>query len=226
MKDHKLTRRKLAKRLSTGILLILGTSISAKTSLSTPPQVEGPFHPIQDQFDTDLDLTRIKGRSDQATGEIILVQGFVRASSGKVLPYAQLDIWQANHHGRYSHPGDRNTAPLDPAFQGWGLLKTDYQGKFQFKTIMPGPYPLAALGQNTSLQNKAWRCRHIHFKVSASKYKKLTTQMYFRDDPLIPQDFEFNKAPVSARDLLIADVQLDKQSGLPLYQFDIILDSA
>jgi len=223
MEEVKLSRRKLTKHMSLGAAFLLSpltAQAALKQALPTPAQVEGPFHPIHQQADTDLDLTRIDGRSDTATGEIILVRGVVMGLDGEPLANAVVDVWQANHHGRYAHPGDLNTAPLDPAFQGWGVVKTDASGRYAIKTIKPAPYPLAALG------GQGWRCSHIHFKVSKTRFSTLTTQMYFRGDPLLDQDLEIAKVVPAQRDLLITDAVLDSDSGLPLHRFDLVLGNA
>jgi protocatechuate 3,4-dioxygenase beta subunit len=188
--------------------------------LATPSQVEGPYHPIEEQADTDVDLTLIEGQSKAAEGEVILVRGQVFDVEGRPLKDAFVDVWQANHYGKYSHAEDPNTAPLDPDFQGWALIMTDSEGRFGFKTIKPGAYPLSFLGE------KGWRCRHIHFQVSRPGFNKLTTQMYFDGDPLIEQDLEIAKAPEELRHLLIAKSVADELTRLPLYRFDVVLAAA
>lgn len=198
---------------------LLGGGI-ARAAVPTPKQVEGPFHPIGEQADTDLDLTLIEGHTKPATGDVILVRGRVLGADGHPLKDALVDVWQANHHGRYSHPDDPNTAPLDSDFQGWGLLTTDTEGSYGFRTIKPGPYPLSFLGED------GWRCRHIHFKVSRPGHRPITTQMYFDGDPLIEQDLEIAKAPEELRHLLIAKAEPDEATGLPLYRFDVVLAAA
>jgi protocatechuate 3,4-dioxygenase beta subunit len=215
-----ITRRKLTQNIgiATGVgLLAPGLAVAAP---ATPAQVEGPFHPVVAQKDTDLDLTLIQGHTEPALGEVILVRGRVLNSQGQPLANALVDVWQANDDGRYSHPKDPNTAPLDANFQGWGLINTDAQGRYAFKTIKPGAYPLSFLGED------GWRCRHIHFKVSQPGYEEIITQMYFQGDPLIEQDLEVAKAPPELRHLLIVDQQTDASSGLPLFDFDLILATA
>ncbi len=212
-----LTRRQLSGLgLAAGATIIAPGLVRAATA-PTPRQVEGPFHPIEEQADTDTDLSMIEGHSEPAQGEVILVRGRVTDVNGQPLEGALVDVWQANHFGRYSHPEDPNSAPLDPNFQGWGLMTTDADGRYGFKTIKPGPYPLSFLGAD------GWRCRHIHFQVSRPGSKKLTTQMYFEGDPLIEQDLEIAKAPAALRHTLIAKPSTDAASGLPLHQFDIVL---
>ena len=213
----RLTRRELSRLgLTAGATLMVGNLAHAALS-PTPEQVEGPFHPIAKQADTDTDLCTIEGHSEPAQGEVILVRGQVTDIDGQPLEGALVDVWQANHFGRYSHAEDPNTAPLDPNFQGWGLMTTDSEGRYGFKTIKPGAYPLSFLGED------GWRCRHIHFQISRPDREQLTTQMYFHGDPLIEQDLEIAKAPEALRHTLIAQSTTDQATGLPMYQFDIVL---
>ena len=219
-KRRRFSRRAVTKHIGAAAgITLLGPGM-ARAALVTPAQVEGPFHPIDEQADTDLDLTLIDGHSRTATGEVILVRGQVVDTDGRPMQGALVDVWQANHVGRYSHPADENTAPLDPDFQGWGLIKTDADGRYGFKTIKPGAYPLPAVG------GQGWRCKHIHFKVIRAEAEDLTTQMYFRGDPLIEQDLEVKKVPEDLRHLLIADAVTDDSTDLPLYQFDLVVAKA
>ena len=43
---------------------------------------------------------------------MIYVRGRVTDIHGQPLEGALVDVWQANHFGRYSHPEDPNTATL------------------------------------------------------------------------------------------------------------------
>ena len=217
----KMTRRRLAKQLSAlaGGASILGPGL-AHALVATPRQGEGPFYPPKPHAETDVDLTRLDGRSEAATGEVILVRGQVTDTMGNPLAHAQIDIWQANHWGRYDHPEDQNDAPLDPNFQGIGVTHTDAEGYYGFKTIMPGAYPLSAM------DGAGWRPRHIHFKVAQDTGGKLTTQMYFEGDPLLDDDGLFSRAPADTRHLLVTTRKRDADTGLAEYRFDIALDSA
>ncbi len=217
-KKKLVTRRELTKNIGLFAGATLASNSFAYAVVATPQQVEGPFHPIEAQSDTDLDLRQIEGHPEPATGEQILVSGRVTDTNGQPLESSLVDVWQANHFGRYSHAKDPNPAPLDPNFQGWGLIKTNSEGRYAFNTIKPGAYPLRYLG------GEGWRCQHIHFQVSQPGYKSLTTQMYFDGDPLIAQDMEIAKAPEELRHLLIAQSQTDPTTGLPRYEFNIVLN--
>ncbi len=212
-----ISRRALARTLgfATGAAAFsLGV---ARAAVVTPRQTEGPFYPERRADDVDMDLTRIDGHADLATGEQILVHGQVLDTDGNPQPGATVDVWQANHHGRYAHSLDPNDAPLDPHFQGHGIIRTDDAGRYAFRTIRPGPYPLERLG------GSGWRCRHIHFKVSGPGLKPLTTQMYFDGDPLIAQDGQIAQVDEPLRHLLIAQAVPDEATGLPRYGFDLVL---
>ncbi len=216
-KNKRISRRDVNKRLGLAIgSSLIGANI-ANAAIPTPEQVEGPFHPVVNQPDTDIDLVMVKGRTEPAQGDVILVRGRILDTHGQPIRGALVDIWQANHVGRYSHAKDPNPALLDPNFQGWGMVSTDDEGRYGFKTIIPGAYPLSFLG------DEGWRCRHIHFQVSRDGFKKLTTQMYFHGDPLIEQDLEIAKVAEEDRHLLIARPEQDVASALPLYPFDILM---
>lgn len=211
--NEHFNRRTLLK----GTLALTAGMTAARASASqspTPSQVEGPFYPITPQADTDLDLTRIKGQPDEAKGQKVWVVGQVTDQAGKPIANAVVDIWQANAAGRYAHPGDTNSAPLDPNFQGWGIVSTDNTGHYRFKTIKPGAYGVS--GQ--------WsRPPHIHCKVSKRGYHELTTQMYFAGEPLNENDGILNNVDAQNRGSLI--VQFDQQDPFdaPVGQFNIVL---
>ena len=110
------------------------------------------------------------------------IAGRVFDQKGKPVAGAKIEIWQANTHGRYAHQSDTNTnAPLDPNFQGYAVLKTDNEGRYRFKTIKPGAYPISPTEQRTP---------HIHFEVEG-KANRLVSQMFFPDEPLNEKDALF-----------------------------------
>jgi len=210
----KLNRR---NALKTGILGSLAglTSISnsqAKTS-PTPSQIEGPYYPIKEQKDKDFDLTIIKGNTERAKGDIIWITGKILDTDGNTIEDATVELWQANQNGRYNHPHETNTAPLDPNFQGWAIVPSGKNGEFKFKSIMPGAYPIS---------KTVTRPPHIHFKVSKFGYKALTTQMYFEGNPLNKKDNLLARAGEHS-DMLIAKKD-PKNKGH--YIFEIVLAEA
>jgi protocatechuate 3,4-dioxygenase beta subunit len=216
----KVSRRVLIKQITTflGGFSIIRPAIAQKKFL-TPAQIEGPFYPPPPLAETDVDLTILEGHSDTAKGDVILIRGRVTDINGTPLEGAQIDIWQANNVGRYTHPEDPNPAPLDPNFQGIGIAYTSAEGWYGFKTIIPAPYPLKFLMAG----NDEWRAKHIHFKIAHEKFRSLTTQMYFEGDPLLERDEDYLSAPEAVRHLLVTSGKRDDETGLPLHRFDITL---
>lgn len=211
-----MTAKNISRRDVLGATAVAGTGIALGAAASpaalnvTPPHTEGPFYPIADQSDKDFDLTRIGDDDVAADGEIITVAGQVLDDAGTPIVDAVVDIWQANAAGRYAHERDPNPAPLDPHFQGWAILKTDGEGRYRFKTIRPGAYPV---------DNNWTRPPHIHFKVSRRGYRDITTQMYFENEPLNDVDQLLNALPQDLQPTLIAK----RDNDTAPFHFDVVL---
>src|SRR5258708_35763753 len=126
------------------------------TAQRTPEQILGPFYPLK-TLGQNADLTKVPGRPGRAAGLVLNVMGRVLDLKEEPVRNAKVEIWQANTHGRYTHPGDHNPAPLDPNFEGSALLTTDNNGRDRFKTIKPAPF---TAGPHTK------RPAPIHFRVS------------------------------------------------------------
>jgi len=116
------------------------TVIQTETMLlrRTPDQILGPFYPVHKRPDPSGDLTR--GADGQAEGVVLDLSGRVLMLDGTPVVGATVEIWQANRHGRYDHPGDTSDMPLDPNFQGFGVTTTDAAGRYAFTTIKPTAY--------------------------------------------------------------------------------------
>jgi protocatechuate 3,4-dioxygenase, beta subunit len=184
----------------------------------TPDQILGPFYPAMKTADLSGDLTHVPGRTGQAEGQILNVMGRVLNIKGEPVQGAKLEVWQANSYGRYTHPADRNPAPLDPNFEGFAALKTDTDGRYKFKTVKPGAYPLGPFAPGVI------RPPHIHLRLVGQE-DELVTQMYFDGEPLNEKDRWLQSALPGSTDLLIAKVlppppDLDPNSQLVI--FDIV----
>jgi len=201
-------RRNLLKLAVTAVSGLISRPLLAKLN-PTPAQTEGPFYPEKSQPDTDVDLTQIKGHKARATGRVVQINGTVTDTKGQPLTNAQVEIWQANHYGRYAHSRDGNPAQLDEHFQGWGIATTNANGEYRFTTIIPGAYPAS----------RNWvRPPHIHYKISHAKYRSLTTQMYFPEEPLNDKDLILNGLSPREQRKVIA-----KASAKNQLRFDITL---
>ena len=214
-----LDRREILK-----ISAMLGLASVASSRLATgqtpaqrtPEQILGPYYPMK-TLDQNADLTRLPGRPGRAAGHVLNVMGRVLNRNGEPVRNAKIEIWQANAHGRYSHPSDPNPAPLDPNFEGFAVQTSDAEGRYRFKTIKPGAYP-------TNTPN--WvRPPHLHFEVTG-KVNRLITQMYFPGEPLNDKDILLqglrNNREGAIAKVLPATADAEPESRLVVW--DIVLD--
>lgn len=212
--------------LGAGVALPLGALASAAgatgTCAPTPRQTTGPFFPVFEQVDKDVDLTQLTGHERPAQGEVIRVQGRVQDPSCAPVAGALVDLWQADSFGRYKHPADPNPARPDANFQGWGQAVTDAAGRFSFKTIKPAAYPLEFLdGQPDAAAG--YRTPHIHFRVSKRGFVELSTQMYFAGEKLNDTDIVLRRIASSERSRVVIAPMTGKPADIPLFQFDITI---
>lgn len=121
------------------------------------------------------DMTRTAPDRPRADGVPIEVTGRVRTASGRPVGGALLEIWSANHYGRYRHIEDNSGLQLDENHLGVGRVLTDDEGCYRFWAISPGAYLARPdIGR--------WRPKHIHMSVSGGS-SRLITQMYFPGEP-------------------------------------------
>ncbi len=192
--------------------------------LSLPPSgstLGGPVfgHDLLGPDDHDL-IVNYASLGETAIGPRILVHGRVIDEDARPVPGALVEVWQANAGGRYRHRNDTYLAPIDPNFGGCGRVISDADGRYEFRTIKPAPYPWPN-GVNF------WRPAHIHISVFGHAFaQRLITQMYFEGDPLIRLCPIVQAIPdPAAVDTLIAP--LDMEATVPhdmmAYRFDIVL---
>jgi len=214
-KPWSFSRRSILTGMTAGAaLLATGRAARAACAL-TPYQLDGPFYPTVIQ-EYDWDLTSVSGKTGRAEGDVIEVTGQVLDAKCEPLPGSVLEVWQANIHGRYDHPGDTSTdRPLDPNFQGYARIVADKEGSYRFRTIIPGSYP--AIGD--------WvRPRHIHFKVHAPFNPSITTQMYFAGEALNDKDLLLAPLPPEQRALLEVSFDTVRADGVRTGVFNPTLD--
>lgn len=152
---------------------------------STESNVEGPLYreeaPILSQ---PANLCSVVGPGD----EILYVSGQVLSSEdGRPLANAELDVWNANGKGDYE-----NEDPNQPDYHLRGRLLTDENGRYEFRTVVPGAYEIGKGGPVgeflKQIDRHAWRPAHIHFKISHVGYEPVTTMLFIDGDPWIDDD--------------------------------------
>lgn len=201
--------------LSRRFVLAQGAAAFAATAAAKPlgftqPLTMGPFYPLAKPADRDNDLTWVRGHSHRAHGQVIEVSGRILTMRGEPVPRARIEVWQANAAGRYFHPSDKNTAPLDYDFQGYANFRADRGGNYRYLTIMPGAYP----------GPRGMRTPHIHLDVDG-RFDRLVTQMFFPNEPLNATDIVMRDLDNPASGLATrAGVS---ESGIQRFTWDIIL---
>jgi protocatechuate 3,4-dioxygenase beta subunit len=135
--------------------------------IPTPGQTEGPFYPKNLPAERDADLTQVAGRPAKASGTPLYFGGRALTREGRPIAGATIELWQCDAHGRYHHVG-YDVTPRDDNFQGYGVVTTDREGRYAFKTIRPVPY--------------TGRPPHLHIKVRPENGASLTTQIYIAGD--------------------------------------------
>ncbi len=110
-----------------------------------------------------------------ARGQRIRLEGVIFDGTDTLVRDAQVEIWQANAHGRYDHPDDRQDRPLDPAFRGFGRAVADFEtGVWWFETVKPGAVP----GRHGTVM-----APHVNVAIFARGINvHLNTRIYFEDE--------------------------------------------
>ncbi|MBI0331804.1 catechol 1,2-dioxygenase [Burkholderia plantarii] len=190
----------------------------------TPRTIEGPLYvagaPVRDGV-AKMDLD-----ADEDAGPLV-IHGTIRGPDGRPVAGAVIECWHANSKGFYSHFDPTGT---QTAFNLRGAVRTDADGRYEFRTLMPVGYGCPPHGATQQLLNGLGRHgnrpAHVHFFVTSDAHRKLTTQFNIEGDPLIWDDFAY-----ATRESLIPHV-VEKTGGAALglkddayraIEFDIVL---
>ena len=202
-------RRKLMLGLSG--LIAAGASGTVAALMPTPRQSSGPFYPVSLPLDDDNNLTEVAGKSGKANGIISDVSGRIVDINGNPLRDLRIEIWQCDANGRYRHPRENASRPLDENFQGHGFTTTNAQGLYRFRTIRPVRYP--------------GRTPHIHVAVFPGGENPFVTQLYIAGEKSNETDFLYNDVPLDRRHLVTAEFKPSTAAGAEQQaSFDIILN--
>ncbi len=169
-----------------GVTMLVDAINHRKASEATESTVLGPFHMVESpprELGDTIDLV--------ATGQPCVVTGQVRALDGRPLPGALVDVWQADDHGFY----DVQQPDVQPPGNGRGLFRTEADGSFRFRTVVPSYYPIPTDGPVGQLllatRRHPYRPAHIHFIATAPGRATLTTHIFVAGDPYLDSDAVF-----------------------------------
>ena len=211
MKMRRVSRREMLENSIVRGLLVGGVGMSSNRLLAlwedtergarqpTPSEVLGPF------FKKGAPNTAAL-RMPGDPGFPLRVTGKVWNTRGKPVEGAQIDIWQANHAGRYDVEGYRYRAKL----------RLDAATEYALETVMPGHYSDRP-------------AQHIHYLINAPGYKPLVTQIYFATDPWFEGDVEKNyrkRFIVSNRENVRPVTLYEAGAAHAAVSFDLVLEQA
>ena len=188
------TRRKVIGVLAASGFLTLDDAL-AQRPLDPTPECHDGDEPTLQQTDGPFFKPRSPERADLIepgmAGQPIELVGFVLTRGCKPVANALVDLWQADDKGEYDNSG----------FRLRGHQRADAEGRYRFRTIVPGAYET--------------RTRHFHVKVAPPGGRLLTTQLYF------PGELKNAKDGLFRRELLMRTA---KNEGWLAGRFDFVLD--
>lgn len=170
---------------------------------STPWQTVGPYYRLGLE-----PLYRTGIAPVSALGERVEVRGQVFDGNGLPVSDAVLEIWQADAQGIYAHAEDPRRDDHDPAFDGWGRVPTDENGRFAFSTVKPG-----------SVAGPGGRAQAPHLVVLVfmrGLLRAASARIYFSDEPRNDEDPILHLVPAERRGTLLAQAQ-----GEGLYHWNV-----
>lgn len=123
-------------------------------------------------------------------GDALFFKGRVSDAAGKPVAGAEVDVWQSSPIGLYE-----NQDPTQAEMNLRGVFTTDADGRFAFRSVRPGAYPVPVEGPTGDLlkaqQRHNWRPAHLHFLIYKPGYKTIASQVYSNDDKYLETDSQF-----------------------------------
>ena len=164
-------RRKLLQLGGAGILgacsmhhqnTDTNSSVPVLECTPTVPQMEGPYY---------FDNIQEEAQMTEETSDIITLQLFVEDEQCQPIENALIEIWHADVDGNYDLSSDTR--------EFYAKQNTDSFGACTFISVIPGAY---LNGPNN------YRPKHYHIKIWVNNQERLTTQLYFEDDPFLSHE--------------------------------------
>jgi protocatechuate 3,4-dioxygenase beta subunit len=143
-------------------------------------------------------------------GEPLIVEGRVVTDDGKPVAGAPLYLYHTDIHGYYSEGGkdERNSGARNSRLRG--NLKTDAEGRYQFRTIKPGQYP-----------GSSGPPAHIHYEITPEQQCKQAFELIFEGDSRLTPEIRQRAAKHDFFILCAPDK--DEKGNLRCRDADVIL---
>jgi len=209
---------------------VLGIS-ALVDALNNPPVSGGTESSVLGPFFTEdaPDVNNGDSIASEGKGEYMYVEGQVIDTHGKPVPNALIETWETDEFGFYDtqYPGREK-----PDCRG--RLRTDKDGKYGYRAVVPVAYPIPGDGPVgellLTLNRHNMRPNHLHLMIEAPGYQTLTTALYPEGDGWLSSDAVFGvkkSLVVSLKD--VDNEQQARQCGFPhgshfkLLKQDIVL---
>ncbi|MDO2381553.1 dioxygenase [Rhodococcus electrodiphilus] len=166
-----------------------------------------------------------------AKGQPCRVQGTVRDLTGRPVPGARIEVWEADEDGLYDvqYRDDRVAARAH--------LFTGDDGRYSFWGLTPTPYPIPHDGPVGRLLEAAGRspirASHLHFMVSAPGLRTLVTHIFVDGCDYLDRDSVFGVEDSLVKDFVQHSAQEPPPDGHDVagrswtsVDFDIVLAPA
>jgi catechol 1,2-dioxygenase len=185
--------------MSTFGSVIKNSSGELTGDCETTNDILGPFYREDAPIRSDLTYKGLDG------SKIILRGKVYRSDCITPIKNAMVEIWHCDTAGEYDNDSNE--------YRQRGRWKTNEDGEYSFRTILPGKY----------LNGRLYRPSHIHYRVTAPGSKELISQIYFNGDPHIKEDPWASQSKAKGRILPISLIDI---KGNLTINFDISLKEA
>jgi protocatechuate 3,4-dioxygenase beta subunit len=205
-----------------GLSLLVDSIDHPKPEGSTEGTVLGPFH----THDAPASEHGHELSKDES-GEPCLVLCSVKDTAGKPVQDVKIDVWETDSKGFY------DVQYSNREIDGRAVLKSDQEGNFWFKAIVPVPYPIPHDGPVGKLlkllRRHPYRPSHMHFMFNKEGYDHLITSLYIKGSDYETSDAVFGVkesliVPLGTVDKALAEKYSVKQ-GAKLIKYDFVLVS-
>lgn len=120
---------------------------------------------------TNIQKSTVTMVTPEEPGEPLVVSGRILRENGEPLAGALVYVYQTGKDGVYSSEGGNAGSrgdSLNPRL--FGFMRTGRDGKYEYRTIMPGQYPVNGPPA------------HVHYEVSAYRHEPVVTELMFEED--------------------------------------------
>lgn len=181
----------------------------------TQGTILGPFHlPDAPVLEAPFELPH---RPDEK-GDPLLFSGQVTDDDGEPIAGARLDVWHADADGAYS-----GFMPGPPEGNLRGQVNTDEEGRYEVRTVIPGPYTIPPDGPCGQLAATAgwspWRPAHVHLIVGAEGHEPLITQLFISSSDYLDSDIAD-----AVKDVLIVRPEPTGEGDWLAFEYDFRLE--